>query len=818
MPTPRLATMVAMLVIACAGSLPSHASEAVQDVVSQIRLESYAHILDRELPTHEAHNRGSVFGANCADARAAIINRFESYGLEVELEPFSWRGGTAYNIVATQIGTTYPEAQYILGAHHDSVNNAGADDNASGVAALLEIARVMSAYETDCTIKYIAFDVEEVGLTGSNDYVDNHAGEDIRAMFSLDMISWDDGSYTLDIRAPSLAEELVDNLIAAIEAYGGALNYEVIWGPAASDNQPFATAGYQAALLIEHDYLSNACWHQPCDTMDNLGYISLDYATDIVRSVAGWLAGQAGARPPADCDGDGTPDADEIAADASLDCNTNGILDACEYLGTQDLDGSGVPDVCEILSGACSDCNGDWVPDELQPAFYEDCNGNGIPDLCDIAALTVQDVNLNYVIDDCERYRTLYVNDNAPNDPGPGDPEVSDPAEDGSLFHPFDSIDEALADAVHGDEIVVMAGVYTGAQNRDLSMRMKRITLRSMSGPADTIIDMQGEGRGMLFIGGPNSEGAVAGLTFINGYAEGGGAMRFENGAAPFVANCIFMDNVEEAEGGGAVYGTGGDPEFVNCLFVGNASYKPITMAKGIGGAAFLTNGWAWFNHCTFYGNYAEIAGGAVATKSASGVLTNSIAWGNESPSGAQLAVRYSGQMYVAHCDVAGGEAGVFRGTATDLAWAEGNIESPPLFLDPNASDFQLQLPSPCVDAGGSVYVMRDLADLDLDGDRTELTPYDLEYDGRYYDEPQIEDTGCGVGAIADIGAYELGGTGPQPCLGDLNGDNRVDLADLQLVLAGYGQPDGLDLDCDGDCDLHDLGAVLRVYGLECSQ
>ena len=201
----------------------------------------------------------------------------------------------------------------------------------------------MSAYEVDSTIKYIAFDVEEVGLTGSNAYVDEHVGEDIRAMFSLDMIAWDDGSYQMDIRAPELATELVNDLIAAIGEYGGPLNYDVIWGPASSDNRPFATAGYQAALLIEHDYSANPCWHQPCDTVDNPGYLSLELALDIVRSVAGWLGDQAGAHVPFDCDADGNADAAQIAADASLDCNGNGILDACEYLGTQDLDGSGCP-------------------------------------------------------------------------------------------------------------------------------------------------------------------------------------------------------------------------------------------------------------------------------------------------------------------------------------------------------------------------------------------------------------------------------------------------------------------------------------------
>ena len=216
---------------------------------------------------------------------------------------------------------------------------------------------------------------------------------------------------------------------------------------------------------------------------------------------------------------------------------------------------------------------------------------------------------------------------------------MSDPNEHGTAEHPFDSVDEALAAAVHGDVIQVMPGYYFGPQNTDMSFRQKRVALRSAAGPTSCVVDMQGQGRGAYASSaGSDNTGTVDGFTFVNGFAAGGGALRFENGAAPTIANCVFLDNTEEAEGGGAVYGIGGSPYFVNCLFVGNASYKPNASAKGVGGAALLTSGFAWFDHCTFYGNYAETAGGAVATRGAFEVVTNSIAWGNESPDGAQLA------------------------------------------------------------------------------------------------------------------------------------------------------------------------------------
>ncbi len=62
------------------------------------------------------------------------------------------------------------------------------------------------------------------------------------------------------------------------------------------------------------------------------------------------------------------------------------------------------------------------------------------------------------------------------------------------------------------------------------------------------------------------------------------------------------------------------------------------------------------------------------------------------------------------------------------------------------------------------------------------------------------------------MGAYEFGGTGPQPCFGDLDDDRDVDLSDLAALLAHYGETDV----CDGEVDLADLSALLAVYRTTC--
>ncbi|MFQ5429798.1 MAG: proprotein convertase P-domain-containing protein [Phycisphaerae bacterium] len=119
---------------------------------------------------------------------------------------------------------------------------------------------------------------------------------------------------------------------------------------------------------------------------------------------------QTSAPTPADCNANGVPDADELAADPSLDCNGDGFLDACQLDGS-DCDGNGVLDECEIAGEDCNangvldrcelagnDCNANGVPDECDSPV--DCNANGIPDVCD--ALAGPDCNGNGTPDECE--------------------------------------------------------------------------------------------------------------------------------------------------------------------------------------------------------------------------------------------------------------------------------------------------------------------------------------------------------------------------------------------------------------------------------
>src|SRR5208282_4604665 len=106
------------------------------------------------------------------------------------------------SVIAVLPGATQPGKRIIVSAHYDSVNlrakgdkaaeapAPGADDDASGVAVVLELARVMSQYRFQKTIVFIAFGGEEIGLVGSSRYASrakaNH--EQIEAVFNNDIV------------------------------------------------------------------------------------------------------------------------------------------------------------------------------------------------------------------------------------------------------------------------------------------------------------------------------------------------------------------------------------------------------------------------------------------------------------------------------------------------------------------------------------------------------------------------------------------------------------------------------------------------------
>ncbi len=125
-------------------------------------------------------------------ARDYILDTFVDYGLEdPHFHEFSdWTVTDGANVVATVTGITYPEYIFLFGAHYDSIpGGVGSADNATGVATMLEIARYFGNNPPAYTLRFVAFDAEEIGAVGSYYYYEDHFDDldNTLLMMCLDM-------------------------------------------------------------------------------------------------------------------------------------------------------------------------------------------------------------------------------------------------------------------------------------------------------------------------------------------------------------------------------------------------------------------------------------------------------------------------------------------------------------------------------------------------------------------------------------------------------------------------------------------------------
>jgi hypothetical protein len=223
--------------------------------------------------------------------------------------------------------------------------------------------------------------------------------------------------------------------------------------------------------------------------------------------------------------------------------------------------------------------------------------------------------------------------------------------------------------------------------------------------------------------------------THDSDYPKGnGGAMHILGLCSPTVIECEFVNN-NAKENGGAIWienyvDTWREPynlRIENCIFDGNEAdrFKGGAISVGEGkGRTFIYNSTFWRNramygggisavygadtivtYCTFYGNYSgrRDEGGALYSGGGDILVWNSIIWRN-----GYTEVRAEGysDVYIAYSNVEGSLRGV-------CSTGSGNIDEPPLFVDPEDGDFHLQPDSPCIDAGRWI----SYPEYDIDGD-----------------------------------------------------------------------------------------------------
>ncbi len=234
---------------------------------------------------------------SCAAAGTWLLDAFHGFGLQAQRDEFAFRTYTTGNIVATLPGRTMPRRVVIVGAHYDSTSNEaarlapGADDNASGTAAVLELARILSRYSFDYTIEFIAFSAEEWGLYGSTHYAETAraAGEEIVAVVNLDMIGYTDRlPEDLDLIVNARSEWLADTFSAAAALYAPMPTLKVVNASLnRSDHSPFWDQGYSALCGIEDYNTPNPNYHKTYDTFSTL---NMDFETSTARAALATVA------------------------------------------------------------------------------------------------------------------------------------------------------------------------------------------------------------------------------------------------------------------------------------------------------------------------------------------------------------------------------------------------------------------------------------------------------------------------------------------------------------------------------------------------
>ena len=287
----RVAAIAAVCVLIFPVSF-SNESNKVEEVIYLLNEEMLRNYTEAII-SFGARVTGSDACNKCAEY---IYEKFSSFGLNATI--YNWTDFSGFrNYEGMNVEGTLPgdEKVIIFNAHFDSVENTvGADDNAAGVAALLAIAEVISKFEFNHTIKFVAFSGEEQGLLGSNEYARSEYENNsfIIVEMNADMIAHADGENGSKFRI--YATEDADWITGKIkEINANYLNFQLITGNISrkfggSDYHSFAKYGFEAIAFFEYEW--NPYMHQPEDNLSNVNFSYLLKTSRLIAATLAWLA------------------------------------------------------------------------------------------------------------------------------------------------------------------------------------------------------------------------------------------------------------------------------------------------------------------------------------------------------------------------------------------------------------------------------------------------------------------------------------------------------------------------------------------------
>jgi len=261
----------------------------IQNIVNQVSGDSILSYL-QQLESLGRKQPSSSYISNLENTRDWLQSKYQNYGYtDIVYHDFTYSSYTLQNIVVTKTGTVQPDVTLIIDGHYDTIGGPGVNDNGSGVAVILEVARLLANIDCEYTIKFINFSAEEQGLIGSNAYVNNVVipqSMNILLVFNIDEVGGIAGQTNNTITCErdegspagnNAASSAYTDTLATLTQEYSSLSTQIAHAYG-SDYMPFEEAGY----VITGYYETNESPY-PHGSNDILANMDPPYVTEITK-------------------------------------------------------------------------------------------------------------------------------------------------------------------------------------------------------------------------------------------------------------------------------------------------------------------------------------------------------------------------------------------------------------------------------------------------------------------------------------------------------------------------------------------------------
>jgi Zn-dependent M28 family amino/carboxypeptidase len=281
-----------------------------------MRLETHVRALSETIGERNVYHPAAL-----ADAADYIEREWQAMGYAVAKQTYEVYGHTCSNLEATRVGDRYPDEILLIGAHYDTViGSPGANDNGSGVAATLEMARQFTHLDTDRTVRFVAFVNEEAPFfftrrMGSMVYARaaRDRRDDIKLMASLETLGYyteqpgsqhypplfrhfypDEGNFVAFV-SNLRSRRMLRRFAAAFRQHSPfpaehLATFAWIPGVAWSDHLAFWRCGYRALMVTDTAFYRYQHYHAPTDTAEKLDYVAMAAVTEGLKQAVRSLA------------------------------------------------------------------------------------------------------------------------------------------------------------------------------------------------------------------------------------------------------------------------------------------------------------------------------------------------------------------------------------------------------------------------------------------------------------------------------------------------------------------------------------------------